>query len=62
MDRRETFILTIFHDPHRMTDLRGRVRHVASGYEASFIGIAQLAQILRKLLQKGKEGKDERSA
>jgi len=45
-----------------MTDLRGRVRHVASGYEASFIGIAQLAQILRKLLQKGKEGKDERSA
>ncbi|RMF36183.1 MAG: hypothetical protein D6759_03885 [Chloroflexi bacterium] len=52
MERRETFILILFHDPDRVTGLRGRVRHVASGTEVAFIGINELAQALGDLVRR----------
>lgn len=57
--RKETFILTLIHDPLQGLELRGRVRHVTTGFEATFVGIGELAATLRRFIQYGKEAQDE---
>jgi len=52
----ETFILTLFHDPARSSDLRGRIRHVASGNETTFVGAAELAQALQDFIRTKRTG------
>lgn len=43
----DTFIITIFRDSRRSAESRGRVRHVASGMEYTFLDLDELAQLLR---------------
>ncbi len=56
MENRETFILILFHDPHRNDDLRGRVRHVATGQEITFVSQDGLVKALQNTLRE-QEGK-----
>ena len=56
--KRETFILTLVYDPVQSEELRGRVRHVTTGFEATFVGIGELATALKNLIQSRKEESD----
>ena len=61
MQGHETFILTIFHDPARSSDPRGRLRHVTSGQEITFVDLNELVRLLRQFVIKKveqEEGKD----
>lgn len=48
MDHQETFILTLFCDPQRSEELRGRLRHVASNRETTFTSLEELIHLLRR--------------
>ena len=50
MQNHETFILTIFHDPTRSSDLLGRLRHVTSGREITFVDLNELVRLLRQFV------------
>ena len=50
METRETFIITLFRDPQRSKQPRGRVRHVASGREATFQALVDLLDVLPALM------------
>jgi hypothetical protein len=51
METRETFIITLLHDPQRSPEPRGRVRHVASGREATFKALPDLLPLLSALVE-----------
>lgn len=59
MDHRETFVLTLFCDPQRSADLRGRLRHVASNREATFKSLEELAHLLHRFAIDEKETRDD---
>ena len=47
METRDTFVVTLFRDPGRSTELRGRVRHVTSSREATFRNLQELSKLLK---------------
>jgi hypothetical protein len=60
MDHRETFVLTLFCDPQRSADPRGRLRHVASNREATFKSLEELTGLLRQFVIDEEETRDDK--
>ncbi len=60
MDHRETFVLTLFCDPQRSAELRGRLRHVASNREATFKSLEELTGLLRQFVIDEEETRDDK--
>lgn len=60
MDHRETFVLTLFCDPQRSADPRGRLRHVASNREATFKSLEELTGLLRQFVINEEETRDDK--
>ena len=60
MDNRETFVLTLFYDPQRSAELRGRLRHVASNREATFKSLEELTGLLRQFVIDEEETRDDK--
>lgn len=46
METHDTFIVTLFRDPQRSAEPRGRIRHVASGREHTFVNLSELTRLL----------------
>nr|HID13064.1 hypothetical protein [Anaerolineae bacterium] len=59
MDYRETFVLTLFCDPQRSAEPRGRLRHVASNREATFKSLKELTDLLREFSNQERAWRDE---
>ena len=55
MERRETFILTLFCDPQPPFGLRGRLRHVITNREQLFTNPDDLIQLLRDFVAQDQE-------
>jgi len=53
METLETFVVTLFCDPQRSAEPRGRLRHVASNQEATFKSLEELNRLLRKFASTG---------
>jgi hypothetical protein len=49
METRGTFVITLFCDPARSAELRGRVRYVVSNREATFRNLGELGELLQML-------------
>lgn len=60
MDHRETFVLTLFCDPRRSAEHRGRLRHVASNREATFKSLEELTGLLRQFVIDEEETRDDK--
>ncbi|MEA3396339.1 MAG: hypothetical protein U9R05_02650 [Chloroflexota bacterium] len=60
MDHRETFVLTLFCDPQRSAEPRGRLRHIANNKEATFKSLEELARLLRRFAIDEKETRDDK--
>ena len=60
MDHRETFVLTLFCDPQRSTEPRGRLRHIVNNKEATFKSLEELARLLRRFAIDEKETRDDK--
>ena len=58
MNHQEIFILTIFYDPQRSTELRGRLRHIVSGQETTFKNSEELLGLLHRFTVKQKEAQN----
>ncbi len=53
MESRETFVVTLFCDPERSTEPRGRLRHVLTNQEATFRDLKELNSLLVDFSQRG---------
>jgi len=51
MSHREIFIVTLFYDPERETDLPGRLRHVLTNEERTFKSLQELPHLLSQFTQ-----------
>jgi len=51
MNRRETFIITLFCDPDRDIAPRGRLRHVATNRETTFKNLQELPHLLNQFVK-----------
>ncbi|RLC86638.1 MAG: hypothetical protein DRI79_09765 [Chloroflexi bacterium] len=52
METRETFVVTLFYDPRRSAEPRGRLRHIASNREATFKNLEELIHLLCRFVGK----------
>lgn len=50
MRNRETFIVTLFRDPERTTEIRGRLRHIISNRGGIFKDMEELDTLFRSFL------------
>lgn len=58
METRETFVITVFRDPERSIQLRGRVRHVISRREATFRNLQELSELLQMTFDDAQIGQE----
>ena len=60
MERRETFILTLFCDSQPPLELRGRLRHVVTNRESHFTDPDDLIRLLRLFVTQEHREKGDR--
>ena len=61
METLETFVVTLFCDPQRSAEPRGRLRHVASNQEATFKSLGELIGLLREFSNQERAWRDDKS-
>ena len=59
MERRETFILTLFCDSQPPLELRGRLRHVVTNREGHFTDPDDLIRLLRLFVSQERGGEED---